>query len=80
VSLALNVALAALTVTALALSVLGALAWRRSGRTKMGVLAVGFGWFALAGLLASWWLFARENLETLLTLHTALSAAGLLTN
>lgn len=75
----LNVAVAAFTLTAIALTILGFLSWRRSKRTKLGVVALGFGWFAAAGLLASWWLFSREDLETLFTIHAALSAAGLLT-
>lgn len=78
-STALNVAVAAYALTALALAVLGVLGWRRSRRTKIGVLAAGFGLFAAGGLLAAWWLFAREDLETLLTLHLGLGAAGLLT-
>lgn len=78
-SLALNLAVAAFTLTALALTLLGALAWRRSGQARIGGLAAGFGLFAVAGLLTSWWLFAREDLEALLTIHTAITALGLLT-
>lgn len=75
----LNVVVAAFTLTSIALTGLGVLAWRRTGRTKMSLLALGFGWFAAGGVLASWWLFARENLEALLTIHVGLSAVGLLT-
>lgn len=74
----LNVATAAFAVTALALTVLGVLAWRRSRRPKTGLLAAGFALFAAAGGLAAWWLFAREDLETLLAIHLALTAAGLI--
>lgn len=75
----LNVAAASFAVTALALTGLGVLAWHRSRRAKTGVLAGGFALFAASGGLASWWLFAREDLETLLTIHLILTAAGLLT-
>lgn len=78
-TLLLNAAVGAFTLTALALTVLGALGWHRSRRTKTGVLAIGFGFFAAAGLLSSWWLFNREDLATLLTLHVLLTSAGLLT-
>lgn len=75
----LNVAVAAFTLTALALTILGLVSWRRASRGKLGVVTLGFACFAVAGGLASWWLFAREDLETLLTIHVALSAIGLLT-
>lgn len=75
----LNVAVAAFTLTAGALSVLGTLAWRRSEHAKLGLLALGFTWFALAGLVSSWWLFTREGLDTLFTIHVSLAALGLLT-
>lgn len=78
-SVLLNVAVAAFTLTAFALALLGFAAWRRADRAKMGVLAVGFSWFAAAGLLSSWWLFAREDLELLFTIHVTLAALGLLT-
>lgn len=78
-TLLLNLAVAAFTLTAIALTALGALAWRRSGQARIGGLAAGFGFFALAGLVSSWWLFAREDLQTLLTIHAAITAAGLLT-
>lgn len=75
----LNVALAAFTLTALALTIVGAAAWWRSRRARTGILALGFGWFTLAGVTSSAWLFTREQLVPLLTLHLALSSLGLLT-
>lgn len=78
-TLVLNVAVALFTLTALALTGLGALGWHRSRRPKTGVLTLGFSFFAMAGLLSSWWLFNREDLTTLLTLHVLLTGAGLLT-
>lgn len=78
-SILLNLAVAAFTLTAIALTVLGVLAWRRSGQARIGGLAAGFGFFALAGVITSWWLFAREDLETLLAVHTAITALGLIT-
>lgn len=78
-TLLLNVAVAAFTLTALALALLGWRGWTRSRRPKTGVLAVGFTFFLVAGAIASWWLFNREDLTTLLTLHLLLNSAGLLT-
>lgn len=78
-SLALNLSVAAFTLTAAALTVLGAIAYRRSGQARIAGLAAGFGLFALAGLVSAVWLFTREDLETLLSLHTAITAAGLVT-
>lgn len=78
-TLLLNLATAAFALIALALFVIGFLGWRRSKRPKTAILALGFGWFAIAGLLSSWWLFARDDLDTLLTLHIILTALGLLT-
>lgn len=75
----LNAAVAAFTLTAFALTWLGTRGWWRSRRPKTGVLAVGFAFFALAGAVATWWLFAREDLTQLLTLHVALTSAGLVT-
>lgn len=78
-TLLLNLATAAFTLIALALFGIGLLGWRRSKRPKTAILAIGFGWFAVAGLLSSWWLFARDDLDTLLTLHILLTGFGLLT-
>jgi hypothetical protein len=78
VSLVLNLAVAAFALTAIALTGLAGVGWRRSGQARMGGLTAGFGLFAVAGLVTAWWLFAREDLETLLTVHTAVTAAGLL--
>lgn len=78
-TLLLNLSVATFTLTAVALTGLGVLAWRRSGQARIGMLSLGFGWFAIAGVLASWWLFTREDLQTLLTVHTAVMALGLLT-
>jgi apolipoprotein N-acyltransferase len=78
-SLLLNVAVAASTLIAMALLVIGLLGWRRSRRPKTLILATGFGWFALAGLLSTWWIFTQDDLETLLTIYIGLSAVGLLT-
>lgn len=75
----LNLALSAFTLTALVLTVLGAIAYRRSRQVRIAGLAAGFGLFALAGVLSALWLFTREDLTTLLTFHTAITAAGLLT-
>lgn len=78
-SLWLNLAVAAFTLTAGVLAALGALAWRRSGQARIGGLAAGFGLFAVAGVVSAVWLFTREDLETLLTLHASITSLGLLT-
>lgn len=75
----LNLAVAAFTLTAIALTVLAAIGWRRSGQARMGGLTAGFGLFAVAGLVTAVWLFTREDLARLLTVHAAITAAGLLT-
>lgn len=77
-SVLLNVAVAAFTLTALALTGLGALAWRRSGQARIGGLSLGFGFFAVAGIVSAVWLFTSEDLERLLTVHLAVTALGLL--
>lgn len=78
-TLLLNAVVAAFTLTAIVLFALGVLAWRRAESAKIALLALGFGWFAAAGLVSSWWLFAREDLQTLLTIHVALGTVGLVT-
>lgn len=78
-SLLLNLATAGFTLIAIVLVVLGAAGWRRSKRPKTAILTVGFAWFAVAGILSTWWLFSREDLETLLTVHIVLTGLGLLT-
>lgn len=78
-STVLNVAVAAFTLTAAALTVLGAIAYRRSGQARVGGLAAGFGLFAIAGVVSAVWLFTREDLETLLTIHISVTALGLVT-
>lgn len=78
-SLLLNLATAAYTLTALVLLALSAAGWWRSRRPKTGILTLAFAWFAIAGLLASWWLFSRQDVIPLLTLHILLTGIGLLT-
>lgn len=75
----LNLTVAAFTVVALFLLVLGLLGWRRSKRPKTGILALAFAWFAVAGITTSWWLFTREDIVTLLTVHVSLTTLGLIT-
>lgn len=78
-SAALNLAFAVFTVTALALSIVGVVSWRRARTPRLAVLAAGFSCFALAGLTGSAWLFTQDELAPLLTMHVALSSLGLLT-
>ncbi len=72
----LNAAAAILTIGALVLTVLAALAWHRSRAGRLALLAGGFGLFAAAGLSTSAGLFSNASLQGMLTVQTTLTAAG----
>lgn len=77
-SILLNAGVAASTVLATLLAVLGLLGWRRSRSPRLGLLALGFGAFAVAGLGTSWWLFRGHDVESAFAFHVLASAVGLL--
>lgn len=73
----LNAATALLALGGLVLAVLSAVAWRRSGQARLGVLALGFLLFAAAGTWTAVGLFTGAAVVGMLTTQTLLSAAGL---
>ncbi|MBW3583478.1 MAG: hypothetical protein KY455_10310 [Euryarchaeota archaeon] len=75
----LSIAVAAYTLTALALTFVAGLAWWRSRRTRMALLGTGFGWFAVGGIVASYGIFRGFAVVDLLTWQVVLSALGLVT-
>jgi hypothetical protein len=58
---------------------LGVAAWARSRRARSLILALGFAWFALAGILGIWTAARSSDAVGLLTTFCALSTAGLVT-
>lgn len=75
----LSLAVAAYTLTALALTFVAGLAWWRSRRARMALLATGFGLFALGGLVTSYGIFRSLDIVDLLTWQMVFSALGLVT-
>ena len=76
---ALSMAVAAFTLTALALTVVAILAWRRSRSARMALLSLGFGWFAASGLVSSVGLFRGLDAVDLLMWQSIFAALGLVT-
>lgn len=66
-------------LVATVLTVLAALAWRRSRRGRIGLLTLGFGLVAAAGAITAYGLFSGMDAVDLLAYQSALVAAGLLT-
>lgn len=75
---ALNVATAAVTLIALALTALATLAWRRSGTIRGALLALGFAVFLVGGALATAWLFQGRSANDVLLGQMTTTAIGLL--
>ncbi len=72
----LNAAAAVLTLGALVLTALAAMAWWRSRSGRLGVLAIGFALFAAGGASTSAGLFSGASIQGMLTVQTTLTAAG----
>lgn len=70
-----NVATAALVVVALAMTVIALRAWRESRSEKVLLLAMGFGFFLLKGLLLAVGLFTVSPWEQLLVPSLVLDLA-----